>query len=198
MPLEALLDGRPLAAAIGGRSLYVSAGAEAIVAGANARSSMLPANAVGGASSVAIGAGQMPSGAFLRLEGSGLIGARALTPPAFTLVPWIQAAGGPKVDLPGFSYAPLLGAPGVCEVWLILSQLGQSVRTSGFVRYGLENGMPYSIPLNAGAVAGAPALLASDPTVDRTFGVDGYWAAGAAATEYVRNRAVAVSLFQPG
>ena len=155
----------------------------------NARSSMLPAAAPG--TSLLVPANRLKVGATLRLTGYGIISAANAAPGSFTCTPTVTPAGGAKTDLGGLTVTPLIGVVGVCAIDILYQQTATGILTSGTVNYGMQNGNPFMLLMN-----GAALIVASDPTVDRTFGVDGKWQTSNAAN-YVTSQAVIAVILSP-
>ncbi|RYF12948.1 MAG: hypothetical protein EOO77_16590 [Oxalobacteraceae bacterium] len=156
-----------------GKMIYASDSYAVVGQNSNARMSMLP-TAISGFNGL-VKAGTMTTGSCLRLDGYGLIRARSLTPGTFVFTPTVTPVGGSKVDLHGLTVSPLIGMAAICELSLFFLQTATGIQTGGVVKYGVQNGTPYSLMINQPAVGQKPGIVASDPSVDRIFGADGQW-----------------------
>lgn len=175
------------------RTIYTASGEALVGLNSSARVSMLSPDVRTGNTYFFVPANSLPVGAHIHVVGEGLIGAATAAPGAYNLVPWLKPSGGSSVDLPGFSVAPLLGADGTCTIWMKFTQTSSGIRTAGVISYGTQNGMHYTILVNAGTISTPPITVASDPTVDRQFGIDGFWAT-ASTQNYVRCRQTTATL----
>ena len=137
-----------------------------------ARVTMMPPDSSSGLSVVTVPANMMGAGNYLDIEGEGNVSGATVSAGNFNVLPYASTDGGAtKTAVGGTNIMGVtLGVAAPCYFRARLLQVAGGILLSGYVQYGTQSGMTMTFQLNA-----SKTVTASDPTVDRYFGVDGQW-----------------------